>query len=147
MKSNLNQEINYNDLLVKIIQNIIEIDLNSIKQNKKRSFSYINYFNSKRNKNLKLFKKTSIDDKNLKKCFSPEYINNNINFDNKNSLNLNTEQTSNKINNFISQTKRRRNFILKSEIYEINTKKEKTNKNDIIINNIFILISLFFFCI
>ena len=68
MKSNLNQEINYNDLLVKIIQNITEIDLNSIKQNKKRFFSYINYFDSKRNKNLKLFKKTSIDDKNLKKC-------------------------------------------------------------------------------
>ena len=135
MKSNLNQEINYNDLLVKIIQNITEIDLNSIKQNKKRSFSYINYFNSKRNKNLKLFKKTSIDDKNLKKCFSPEYINNNINFDKNNSLNLNTKQTFNKINNFFSQTKRRRNFILKSEIYEINTKKEKTNKNNIIINN------------
>ena len=135
MKSNLNQEINYNDLLVKIIQNITEIDLNSIKQNKKRSFSYINYFDSKRNKNLKLFKKTSIDDKNLKKCFSPEYINNNINFDKNNSLNLNTKQTFNKINNFFSQTKRRRNFILKSEIYEINTKKEKTNKNNIIINN------------
>ena len=135
MKSNLNQEINYNDLLVKIIQNITEIDLNSIKQNKKRFFSYINYFDSKRNKNLKLFKKTSIDDKNLKKCFSPEYINNNINFDKNNSLNLNTKQTFNKINNFFSQTKRRRNFILKSEIYEINTKKEKTNKNNIIINN------------
>ena len=135
MKSNLNQEINYNDLLVKIIQNITEIDLNSIKQNKKRFFSYINYFDSKRNKNLKLFKKTSIDDKNLKKCFSPEYINNNINFDNKNSLNLNTEQTSNKINNYVSQSKRRRNFILKSEIYELNTKKEKTNENKNIINN------------
>ena len=135
MKSNLNQEINYNDLLVKIIQNITEIDLNSIKQNKKRFFSYINYFDSKRNKNLKLFKKTSIDDKNLKKCFSPEYINNNINFDNKNSLNLNTEQTSNKINNYVSQSKRRRNFILKSEIYELNAKKEKTNENKNIINN------------
>ena len=47
MKSNLNPEINYNDLLVKIIQNITEIDLNSIKQNKKRFFSYINYFDSK----------------------------------------------------------------------------------------------------
>ena len=136
MKSNLSPEIKYNDLLVKIIQNITEIDFNSIKNKKKRSFSYINYFNSRRNsQNSKLFKKSNIDDKNLKKCFSPEYINNNINFDNKNSLNLNTEQTSNKINNYVSQSKRRRNFILKSEIYELNAKKEKTNENKNIINN------------
>ena len=84
---------------------------------------------------MKLFKKSNINDNNLKKCFSPEYINNNMNFDNENSLNLNAEQTSNEINNDVSQSKRRRNFILKSEIYELNTKNEKPNENNIIINN------------
>ena len=138
MKSNLNKEIKNNDLLVKIIQNITEIDLNSIKNNKKRSSSYINYFNSKRNtKNIKIFKKSNIDNKNFKNNYSPEYINNNINFDDKNLLNLNTEKASNKINNFTSKSKKRRNFILKSEIcnLNINEKEEKTNENNIIINN------------
>ena len=86
MKSNLNKELNNkkeesNDLLANIIQNITEIDFNSIKYKKNRSFSYINFFNEKRNK---LLKRANINneykEKNFLNSFSPkqiDYINNN----------------------------------------------------------------------
>ena len=152
MKSNLNKELNNkkeesNDLLANIIQNITETDFNSKKYNKKRSFSYINFFNEKRNK---LLKRANINneykEKNFNNNFSPkqiDYINNNISFDNKKSINLNSYRKKEKINAYVSLTKKRPNFILKNEIYDLNTKEEKkpsqflTNQkeNNIIINN------------
>ena len=62
MKSDENKDLKNkkkvsNDLLVKVIQNIIDIDLTSINKSRKRSFSHLNFFREKKiSKNLKLLK-------------------------------------------------------------------------------------------
>ena len=149
MKSNENKDLKSkkkvsNDLLVKVIQNIIDIDLNSINKSRKRSFSHLNFFLEKRNsKNIKLFKKSIYEEENEDKFINNDSSIKQINFfdknanlgDDNNSLDLNKHRNSLRINDYVSQPRIRKNFILKSELYDLNKKDEEQKESNIIIND------------
>ena len=149
MKSDENKDLKNkkkvsNDLLVKVIQNIIDIDLTSINKSRKRSFSHLNFFREKKiSKNLKLLKKSAYEEENEDKYINNDsslkqinYFDINVNFDDdNNSLNLNKHRNSLKINDYVSQPKIRKNFILKSELYDLNKKDTEQKENNIIIND------------
>ena len=149
MKSNENKDLKSkkkvsNDLLVKVIQNIIDIDLNSINKSRKRSFSHLNLFLEKRNsKNIKLFKKSIYEEENEDKFINNDSSIKQINFfdknanlgDDNNSLDLNKHRNSLRINDYVSQPRIRKNFILKSELYDLNKKDEEQKESNIIIND------------
>ena len=149
MKSDENKDLKNkkkvsNDLLVKIIQNIIDIDLNSINKNRKRSFSHLNFFLEKRNsKNIKLFKKSVYEEENEDKFINNDSSLKQINLfdknanlgDDYNSLDLNKHRNSLRINDYVSQPKIRKNFILKSELYDLNKKDIDEKESKIIIND------------
>ena len=149
MKSDENKDLKNkkkvsNDLLVKIIQNIIDIDLNSINKNRKRSFSHLNFFLEKRNsKNIKLFKKSIYEEENEDKFINNDSSLKQINLfdknanlgDDYNSLDLNKHRNSLRINDYVSQPKIRKNFILKSELYDLNKKDIDKKESKIIIND------------
>ena len=150
MKSDENKDLKSkkkvsNDLLVKVIQNIIDIDLNSINKSRKRSFSHLNFFLEKRNsKNIKLFKKSIYEEENEDKFINNDSSIKQINFfdknanlgDDNNSLDLNKHRNSLRINDYVSQPRIRKNFILKSELYDLNKKDEEQKESNIIINDI-----------
>ena len=149
MKSNENKDLKSkkkvsNDLLVKVIQNIIDIDLYSINKSRKRSFSHLNFFLEKRNsKNIKLFKKSIYEEENEDKFINNDSSIKQINFfdknanlgDDNNSLDLNKHRNSLRINDYVSQPRIRKNFILKSELYDLNKKDEEQKESNIIIND------------
>ena len=149
MKSDENKDLKSkkkvsNDLLVKVIQNIIDIDLNSINKSRKRSFSHLNFFLEKRNsKNIKLFKKSIYEEENEDKFINNDSSIKQINFfdknanrgDDDNSLDLNKHRNSLRINDYVSQPRIRKNFILKSELYDLNKKDEEQKESNIIIND------------
>jgi hypothetical protein len=149
MKSNENKDLKSkkkvsNDLLVKVIQNIIDIDLNSINKSRKRSFSHLNFFLEKRNsKNIKLFKKSIYEEENEDKFINNDSSIKQINFfdknanlgDDNNSLDLKKHRNSLRINDYVSQPRIRKNFILKSELYDLNKKDEEQKESNIIIND------------
>ena len=149
MKSNENKDLKSkkkvsNDLLVKVIQNIIDIDLYSINKSRKRSFSHLNFFLEKRNsKNIKLFKKSIYEEENEDKFKNNDSSIKQINFfdknanlgDDNNSLDLNKHRNSLRINDYVSQPRIRKNFILKSELYDLNKKDEEQKESNIIIND------------
>ena len=149
MKSNENKDLKSkkkvsNDLLVKVIQNIIDIDLNSINKSRKCSFSHLNFFLEKRNsKNIKLFKKSIYEEENEDKFINNDSSIKQINFfdknanlgDDNNSLDLNKHRNSLRIKDYVSQPRIRKNFILKSELYDLNKKDEEQKESNIIIND------------
>lgn len=161
MELNKNSESKYkkkksNDLLMKIIDNINEIDTNSTKIQGKRSFSNTMVSLTKKNSNVQeLSKKTKLNNiKAIKKEFL-SLVDSDKQYESKeelNSLNSNDdERKSNKSGKFPFRKQSRRNFILKSEIYNLNKKEEKkpfnilpeqknalnsNNKVNIMLNNI-----------
>ncbi len=105
------------NMIVKIITNLKGIDLNAIKNKRKSSFSDVN--NKYKSKVWKLLKRTSSTDgfKNLKR---------NKNFSNSDSALKIKDNPINQIQlkeNPI-KNKVRKNFVLKSELYELNKKQE-----------------------
>ena len=104
----------------KIITNIIEIDLNAVKSKRKRSSSNAN--GNDKSKVWKLFKITSSADeyafKNIQrnKSFSNNDTSLKLKENPRNSIKLNENNAKNKC---------RKNFVLKSELFELNKKQEK----------------------
>ena len=143
MKTNkASKSIQKNDqskMLTKIITNLNEIDLNDIKSKKKRSSSKAS--DNDKSKVWKLFKRTSSPDEHTFKN-----IMRNKSFSNSdNSLKLkDNPRNSIKLNENTAKNKCRKNFVLKSELFELNKKQEKTKSpilrgegrdNNININN------------
>ena len=108
---------------IQIIKNINEIDLSSIKNKKKRSFPNLNYIEEDDNSNLlKLFKRLTLDDEYKNKQLER---NNSFNFDD-NSL----KRQSNIFKENTLKNKLKKNFVLKSDLFNRNEGKGKSPNLD-----------------
>ena len=103
------QKIEKSNTFVKIIANINETDLSSIKNRKKRSFSYIHFFKEEENLNLAQY-----ENRQLKR-------NKSFNFGNNSSQ----RRLSNIFKENIFKNTYRKNYILKSEFNQLNEKERK----------------------
>ena len=108
---------------IQIIKNINEIDLSSIKNKKKRSFPNLNYIEEDDNSNLlKLFKRLTLDD---------EYKNKQL--ERNNSFNFGYNSLKRQSNIFKENTlknKLKKNFVLKSDLFNRNEGKGKSPNLD-----------------
>ena len=125
-----NKEEKSNDLFMKIIENINESDINSIKMQRKRSFTNVMFFFKRKDPNIEKLSKKKIN------IIKQELISlvdsdkqNDLKDENISSKSNEDERKSFKSGNFPFQEKHRKNFILKSEIYDLNKKKEKVSFN------------------
>ena len=114
------QKSEQSNTITKIITNLNEIDLNSIKTKRKRSFSSVNA--NDKSKVWKLLKRTTSAGE-----FSLKNLKKDKNFSNSDSSLKIKDNPINQIKfkeNPI-KNKYRKNFVLKSELYELNKKQEK----------------------
>ena len=128
------KEKNSNDLLIKIIDDINEIDISTIKNQRKRTFNNVMFSKTKKNSNIdELSKKTTLNDINIIKQELLSLVEPDKQNDSKEeyySLNSKDDEIKSiKSGKYPFQKKSRKNFILKSEIYDLNKKEEKESFN------------------